>query len=130
MMTNLSSPQTHSPMRRRKGQAAVEFALSIPILLMVVFGILDFSMLFATWLSLENVARQAVRYASTGQYDKTACPAPCTSNADVDTARLITIHKVANQSIGPLIHPISSATKLDPGFFQVLVIPGSPSQPK
>jgi TadE-like protein len=59
---------------KQRSQAAVEFALSFPILLLIVFGILDFSLLFASWLSVQNVARQAVRYAATGQYKTAYCP--------------------------------------------------------
>jgi hypothetical protein len=110
------SSRKHSLLRPRKGQAAVEFALSFPILLMIIFGIMDFSMLFATWLAVENVARQAVRYASTGQYMTSHCSADCYSTDDaikdaaIDVARLDSIHDVALASLGPLIYPDSTAT--------------------
>lgn len=51
--------------RRRgsRGAAAVEFALVVPILLLIVFGIVNFGFLLAQQVSLNNGVRQAARYA-------------------------------------------------------------------
>ena len=40
--------------KRENGQSAVEFALVLPILLLIVCGILDFGWLFYNQLSVEN----------------------------------------------------------------------------
>jgi Flp pilus assembly protein TadG len=50
--------------RRRddRGAAAVEFALVVPILLLLVFAIITFGFLFAQDLALGNSARQTARY--------------------------------------------------------------------
>lgn len=53
---------------RRKGQALAEFAITLPILLLLLFGIIEFGRLFQAWVTLQNAARTAARYASTGQY--------------------------------------------------------------
>ncbi len=58
-----NSRQSHS-----KGQTLAEFALTLPILLLLLFGIIEFGRLFQSWVTLQNSARTAVRYASTGQY--------------------------------------------------------------
>lgn len=55
---------------RRKGQTLAEFALTLPILLLLVFGIIEFARIFQAWVTLQNSARTAVRYATTGQYDR------------------------------------------------------------
>lgn len=49
--------------RDDRGASAVEFALIVPILLVVVFGIVNFGFVFAQQISLNNGARQAARYA-------------------------------------------------------------------
>jgi hypothetical protein len=51
----------------------VEFALALPILLLLMFGIIEFGRLMQAWLALENGARFAVRYAITGQYNLEYC---------------------------------------------------------
>ncbi len=54
--------------RRRKGQTLAEFAITLPILLLLMFGIIEFGRIFQAWVTLQNSARAAARYASTGQY--------------------------------------------------------------
>jgi hypothetical protein len=48
------------------GSNLVEGALLLPLLLLLTFGIVDFAMLFSTYLALENGVSQASRYAITG----------------------------------------------------------------
>jgi Flp pilus assembly protein TadG len=58
-----------SPLRRRSqsGQAAVETALMVIPLLMLLLAIIDFSLAIFVMDTLEYAARQGVRYAVTGQ---------------------------------------------------------------
>lgn len=52
--------------RRRRGESgasAVEFALIMPIFVMLVFGIIAFGIIFSQKLALGNSARQAARFA-------------------------------------------------------------------
>jgi Flp pilus assembly protein TadG len=52
------------PFRREtKGAVAVEFALILPLLLMLVFGIIEFGMLFRANLSVSQAARSGARTA-------------------------------------------------------------------
>ena len=44
-----------------RGASAVEFALVVPFLMLIVFGIIVYGMVFAQSLSLSNSARQAAR---------------------------------------------------------------------
>jgi len=55
--------------RRRRGQTLAEFAITLPILLLLLFGIIEFGRIFQAWVTLQNSARAAARYATTGQYD-------------------------------------------------------------
>ena len=55
---------------RNKGATLAEFALTLPILLILIFGIIEFGRIFQAWVTLQNSAREATRYATTGQYDE------------------------------------------------------------
>jgi len=73
MKMNSSSQLLPFLRRQAKSQSAVEFALAFPIFLIIIFGIIDFSLLFTAWLSIQNMARQSVRYAATSQYEPKYC---------------------------------------------------------
>ncbi len=118
-----------------RSQGVVEFALAAPILLMLLFAIIDFSLLFSAWLLIQNISRQAVRYAVTGQYNPAYCvplaEACQSSNPDTvarqaetsameDAARIPSIHDEADHYLSGLLLD-SSATQLQPGYLNVTV---------
>lgn len=47
---------------RRKGQSLVEFALSLPVLLLILVGVLDFGRIMFTYAQASNNLRNALRY--------------------------------------------------------------------
>ena len=49
------------PRKREDGQSLVEFALVIPIFLLVLFSIVDFGMAFHAWITVTNSAREGAR---------------------------------------------------------------------
>jgi Flp pilus assembly protein TadG len=51
---------------RDRGAAAVEFALVLPLLLLLVFGIIDFGRALNAQLTLTQAAREGVRLAALG----------------------------------------------------------------
>ncbi len=53
-------------MKKQKGQAIVEFALILPLFLMLMFGVVYSGMLFADYMTLSNVARASAREAALG----------------------------------------------------------------
>jgi Flp pilus assembly protein TadG len=53
--------------RHERGAAAVEFALVLPILLVILLGILDFGLYYYNDLQLTHAARDAARYLSVGK---------------------------------------------------------------
>lgn len=55
------------------GQAIVEFALIITVLLMIIFLIIEAGQLLWGWITVQNAAREGARYAITGQYDGPDC---------------------------------------------------------
>jgi Flp pilus assembly protein TadG len=53
--------------RRDSGAAAVEMALVLPLLLFVVFGVVDFGRMLNAQLTLTQAAREGARAAALGQ---------------------------------------------------------------
>ena len=52
-----------------RGAAAVEFALVVPLLAALVFGIMEFGWIFNQQVSLSNAARESARYYAIGHED-------------------------------------------------------------
>jgi Flp pilus assembly protein TadG len=53
-------------LRGRRGQSLVEFSLVLPVLLIIVFGIVDFGMGLRSYISLTNATREGARFAAVG----------------------------------------------------------------
>ena len=56
-------------LKNQKGQALVEFAIILPILLMLVMGILQFGMMLNSYLTIENASREGARAGIVGSSD-------------------------------------------------------------
>ncbi|RME98938.1 MAG: pilus assembly protein, partial [Chloroflexi bacterium] len=50
----------------KKGQGLVEFAFVLPVLLLVILGIIEAGWLIYAYITVQNAAREAARYAVTG----------------------------------------------------------------
>ena len=53
-------------LRTARGQSLVEFSLILPILLILVFGIIDFGLGMRSYISLANSVREGARFAAVG----------------------------------------------------------------
>jgi Flp pilus assembly protein TadG len=81
-----------APTRRQRGErgsSAVEFALVVPVLLLLVFGIINFGLVMAQKASLSNAARAGARYGTVNAY--TASTHTCASVIDKVRATAPTI---------------------------------------
>jgi hypothetical protein len=52
------------PRKGEDGQSLLEFALVLPIFLLVLFAIVDFGMAFHAWITVTNAAREGARIGS------------------------------------------------------------------
>ncbi len=57
---------------RESGQALVEFALILPLFLMIVVGIIQFGVGLNFWLDMQRIANQGARWAVVNEYP--GCP--------------------------------------------------------
>jgi uncharacterized repeat protein (TIGR01451 family) len=98
------------------GQALVEFALIISFVLVFAFIIIESGRLFQAWQTVQNAAREAGRYALTGQYD----PSCLSANPACLDPR---VHSIRQRSLaaatGLVIDP--NAGPNDPNHFRTEV---------
>ncbi|WP_243124594.1 TadE family protein [Clostridium sp. AWRP] len=57
-------------LKNEKGQALVEFAMILPILLLLVMGIVQFGMVINSYLTIENASREGARAGIIGSTDE------------------------------------------------------------
>jgi Flp pilus assembly protein TadG len=53
-----------SALRAQEGQALVEFALVLPLLLLLIFGVLEFGRALHYWIDSTHLANEGARYAA------------------------------------------------------------------
>ena len=58
--------------RNQKGASAVEFAIILPVLVMILFGMFQFGIAYNNWIALTHAAREGARLAAVGAYDEQA----------------------------------------------------------
>ena len=59
--------------RKERGQGLVELALVLPILLFVIFGLIESARMMQAFLSVQSAAREGARYAVTGRPTPEEC---------------------------------------------------------
>jgi hypothetical protein len=101
----------HKIFRKRtySAQGMVEFALVLPLLLMLIFGIIEFGRIFQAWLSVQNSARFAVRYAVTGQYDVGYCDDAAIAEVNNNVFKRFPIDHLTD-NISPVVDPVTADT--------------------
>jgi TadE-like protein len=92
------------PSSRRKtsdrGTAAVEFALIVPVLLLIVFGIIDFGRALNAQITLTGAAREGVRLAALG-YPNAAIQARVVAAAPSLSRLTVTVAQSCAPGAGP-----------------------------
>jgi len=73
---------------RRRGEAIVEFAVVLPVLILIVLGIVVLGKMFFDYLTVQNAAREGARAAAVGKSDDEVV------EVVRDRARLLNIHNL------------------------------------
>jgi len=133
--------------RPQRGAAAVEFALVLPLLLLLVFGIINFGFLMAQKASLSNSTRAGARYGTVNAYtstthtcqsvvDKVRASAPTAGIADTAAGRnsiavSVKLTKAADGSTATVCSaaPGAAAATGSPAQLPCLNATNSPSTP-
>jgi Flp pilus assembly protein TadG len=86
--------------RREGGQAIVEFALTVILLMLLMFAILELSIFIYTYSVLANAAKEGVRYAIVHGADNVSPSGPSSGSASSPpcTASSTNVTNVVNQT--------------------------------
>jgi Flp pilus assembly protein TadG len=96
----MNRPPASGRKRRDRGSAAVEFALVLPVLLLIVFGIIDFGRLLSAQITLTGAAREGVRLAALG-YPNAAVQARVAAAAPDLSGITVTVAQSCPPGAGP-----------------------------
>jgi Flp pilus assembly protein TadG len=94
-------------LKKERGQAMVEFALVLPLLLLLVCAIIDFGWIYCNQLVINNASREAARYtavhfegASIDAADRTAAQNIVQSSSPTLTSPTVTLaYNAADRSV-------------------------------
>ena len=97
--------KTDGRRNRESGQALVEFALIVPVFVMLVVGVIQFAVGLNYWLDMQRIANQGARWAVVNNW--TTCPRGSVSCANVDappftrpqTLQNLLHHEVVSQGL-------------------------------
>jgi Flp pilus assembly protein TadG len=111
-----------SLLKNCRGQALVEFALVIPIFLLLVFGMMDFGIVLNQYLVVTEAAREGVRSAALGNSDAISIAAAKSAAATIDQGNLQVLVmpavKVRGSSVTVTVsNPVKTVTPLIGAFF-------------
>lgn len=118
-----------SRLRRRSagdsGAAAVEFALVLPVLVLILFGIIDYGLFFSNTISAQSGVQTAARQAVVGNLDATCTPPADAPGVSADVGELMCMVKnntgsITGDSFVKVVFPPdpSDTTNPDGGWFQ------------
>ncbi|MFZ5642259.1 MAG: TadE/TadG family type IV pilus assembly protein [Bacillota bacterium] len=77
-------------LKSERGQAMVELALVLPVLLVLFMGVIEFGRIYHSYLMITNASREGARVAILGGSDADIAARVTQSTAGLDTSRLQT----------------------------------------
>ena len=109
--------------RRRRAQAALEFALCLPVLLMLLLGVFDAGRGVVAAISIDNATRDATRFAAVHLRDGTCASPNCQTEAQmlvvntalgIDSSLLHTTVTVGSGNVVNLVttYPITAVSPI------------------
>jgi hypothetical protein len=122
----MASLRTFSVLRRlgrsESGAEVIEFALTLPLLLLVVLGIIEFGFVFQQYEVVTNAAREGARIASLSTYGSTA--AARINNATQRVTDYLTAGGLSSAAATVCVGPPNNDASCD-GSFSQTPLPGA-----
>jgi TadE-like protein len=101
---------------RDEGAAAVEFALVLPVLILILFGIIDYGLYFGDALDTRSGVASATRQAVVDNFDATCLPSSGSAPLDPDVGHLVCM-------VESRTAPLAGKTYVD------VILPTDPANP-
>jgi Flp pilus assembly protein TadG len=103
-------------LKNQKGQALVEFAVILPLLLLIIMGIIEFGLMLNSYLTVRNVSREGARAGIVGSTNTeientiiSTSPNLEEDNLDID---IVPLNQVDRKSGGTLTVQVTYKYKL------------------
>ena len=90
-------------LKKKRGQAIVEFALILPVFILILLGIMEFGLVFHQYLVVTAASREGARVAALGGTDAETRTIVNNSAASVNTGQLTTTITPANRVKGQTV---------------------------
>jgi Flp pilus assembly protein TadG len=104
----------------------VEFALVLPLLVLVLFGIVELGILLNIYIGMTNSAREGARAGAVYQYTgpATSSSASTTITNTIDTGRLQYLSQVITDTLNPIVD--STTVTVTVGYTTTTMLPANP----
>lgn len=94
--------------KNEKGQSLVEYAMVLPLLLLLIFGIIDFGRYFHAYLTVDHAGREAARAASVG---KNAVDAALRNGTGIGlSSGQVQVSEAGGEAVVRIVYPITFVT--------------------
>lgn len=119
--------RTREKLKKNRGQAMVEFALVLPILIIIITGILEFGLFFNSYINITFASKEGARIASldtnaTNQRIQTAARAAIPNSGNVT----VTVSPAAPRVTGA---PVTVTVSMPHTFITPIIAAVVPSNP-
>jgi len=110
-------------LKNKRGQAVVEFALILPVLMLLVVGILEFGIIMNQYMVVNEAAREGARSAALGNTNATVTAIATAAASPINTSQLtVAISPTASRTSGSQVtvtvsNPVQAITTLISPFF-------------
>lgn len=132
MTPGLSYSPRHLRRRRQRGQTLVEFALVLPVFLVILFGVIEFGFVLNAQLGVSFASREAALTAAEAGSDATADCAILRSvqgtiTAPADRSKVTSVRIYLSKANGTPVTPVKEIVYVRGGSLSCPLLDGTPA---
>lgn len=89
--------------KNEKGQSLVEFALVVPLVILILMAIIEFGFMFNAYITISNASREGARLGALGSNDTAVVTRVVDTSVALDPGKINVTITPANRSRGDMI---------------------------